>query len=584
MVIHHFNRIIKNKWVWGVFAVLISAFFAFDFIFDGRSDSRGPDGAGKLAGETVSRVQFDNARMDVSAEIRLLSGRDVSIASPQFNKMIWSRLVLLKVAADMSLNVSDEDVQAAIAQKFSDPQTGAFNNEAFYGAIRQNLNWPPERFEAFVRRQIQLQRVLSVAEASNWVSPLEISGGVRDATDKMTVRIARFQQTNAASIKLDDAAFKAYYESHTNSFTLPALTAVQYVRVPLKAAEIKATDEELRAHYEDTINNYGTNAFETVKSQVESDFRRVKQLEAVEDACTPTYNEVAAALGNALADSSIDQFAARAQEVLAKNGLAAAGKLDVKTSGRFSISGQKFVKDFMVGIDSVLPECKEFASTVSDLDAKEPSARFRMIAGSNAVYVVGLAEKLCTTEPRTLAYEEITNNASIRAEALADLKEQDFKKGVDKVRETVLADLKKTSKFDPKLFGGANVSTSITFVAQNAMRSGAFPDAYSIAPVAMRLAKGELSELIPTGLPGHGAVVYVEDRQPGDAAAGARAQFKARILQERDHQDGIFVLERMMQPQVRAWCEANMARLGVQPSEWASMEKRDSDDGEDSAD
>ena len=100
----------------------------------------------------------------------------------------------------------------------------------------------------------------------------------------------------------------------------------------------------------------------------------------------------------------------------------------------------------------------------------------------------------------------------------------------------------------------------------------------------MRLAKGELSELIPTGLPGHGAVVYVEDRQPGDAAAGARAQFKARILQERDHQDGIFVLERMMQPQVRAWCEANMARLGVQPSEWASMEKRDSDDGEDSAD
>ena len=53
MVIHHFNRIIKNKWVWGVFAVLISAFFAFDFIFDGRGDSRGFDGAGKLDGETV---------------------------------------------------------------------------------------------------------------------------------------------------------------------------------------------------------------------------------------------------------------------------------------------------------------------------------------------------------------------------------------------------------------------------------------------------------------------------------------------------------------------------------------------------
>ena len=36
MVIHHFNRIIRNKWIWGVFAVAISVFFAFDFLFTGR--------------------------------------------------------------------------------------------------------------------------------------------------------------------------------------------------------------------------------------------------------------------------------------------------------------------------------------------------------------------------------------------------------------------------------------------------------------------------------------------------------------------------------------------------------------------
>ncbi len=554
----------------------------FDFIFAG--ESRDPESAGKLGGETVSRAQFDEARADVLAEIRIPSGSEFSIASPQLNKMVWSRLVLLKVAEDMSLTVSDEDVQAAIAQKFADPQTGVFNNEAFYGAVRQMLGWPPERFKAFVRRQIQLQHVLSVVETSNWASPLDISGGVRDATDEITVRIANFQQTNAASIKLDDAAFKAYYESHTNSFALPALTAVQYVRVPLKDVEIKVTEEDLRTHFEDTIDRYGTNTFETVKAQVESDYRRIKQHEAVEEVCTPTYNEVTEALGNALADTSIEQFAARAQEVLAKKGLAMDCKLEVKTSGQFSFSYRKFVKGFMVGIDSVLPECRDFESTVSDLDAKEPSARFRIIPGSNAVYVVSLAENLCTAEPRTLAYEEITNNASIRADALADLREQEFKQDVEKVREAVLADLKKTSKLDPKLFGGANVSTSITFVAQTAMRSGAFPDAYSIIPVAMRLAKGELSELIPAGLPGHGAVVYVEDRKPGDAAAVLRAEFKASILKAQDQQDGIFVLERMMHPLVRAWCEANMARLGVKPSKWASMEKRDFEEDEDSPD
>ena len=34
MVIHQFNKLIRNKWVWGAFAIAISAFFAFDFLLD----------------------------------------------------------------------------------------------------------------------------------------------------------------------------------------------------------------------------------------------------------------------------------------------------------------------------------------------------------------------------------------------------------------------------------------------------------------------------------------------------------------------------------------------------------------------
>ena len=107
-------------------------------------------------------------------------------------------------------------------------------------------------------------------------------------------------------------------------------------------------------------------------------------------------------------------------------------------------------------------------------------------------------------------------------------------------------------------------------------------------PAVVRLAKGELSELIPTGIPGHGVVAYVEDRQPGQDAATARAQFKAGIQRERDNQGGFLIINRMMQPQVQAWCDANMANLDVQPSDWASMkdstDEGDSDDGEGSQD
>ena len=36
MVIHQFNKLIRNKWVWGVFAIIVSAAFCFEDLFSTR--------------------------------------------------------------------------------------------------------------------------------------------------------------------------------------------------------------------------------------------------------------------------------------------------------------------------------------------------------------------------------------------------------------------------------------------------------------------------------------------------------------------------------------------------------------------
>ena len=56
MVIQKFNKLIRNKWLWGAFAVAISAFFAFDFLIadlGAERPSEASGGAGTLAGEPV---------------------------------------------------------------------------------------------------------------------------------------------------------------------------------------------------------------------------------------------------------------------------------------------------------------------------------------------------------------------------------------------------------------------------------------------------------------------------------------------------------------------------------------------------
>ena len=90
MVIHQFNKLIRNKWVWGVFAVAISAFFAFDFLVADLND-RSPetDGgeAGTLAGEKVNAKTFtalaEEVRMTVAASLQKENGRQIKGAGSE---------------------------------------------------------------------------------------------------------------------------------------------------------------------------------------------------------------------------------------------------------------------------------------------------------------------------------------------------------------------------------------------------------------------------------------------------------------------------------------------------------------------
>jgi hypothetical protein len=56
MVILQFNKLIRNKWIWGVFAIIVGGAFAFDFLVDDLlRDDKGDRGdassVGTLGGE-----------------------------------------------------------------------------------------------------------------------------------------------------------------------------------------------------------------------------------------------------------------------------------------------------------------------------------------------------------------------------------------------------------------------------------------------------------------------------------------------------------------------------------------------------
>ncbi|MGN0852911.1 MAG: SurA N-terminal domain-containing protein [Kiritimatiellia bacterium] len=562
MVIQQFNRLIKNKWVWGVFAVAISAFFAFDFLFTGRDDEgRASATVGTLGDRDVTAREFNALTGDARGFGR---GRDTRSSNAEINRRAWQACAALQVAKAAHMEATDDEVRAAIRR---DPsfrgEGGAFSLRVYETLLREN-GMTPEMFEAFLKRRLTLNKLSQVVLGSaTWVSPTELEGAINDVTDKFTVRIAAFNDQNAGKVTVDDKAIEAYYKDNTNSIALPDCVKVKYVRfqadVPARLAGFKISDDELHEHYDATASRFettGTNGvtvtktFEEVKPILERELQLIASVEAYRtNLLFRVYPQDAAAAPAPADGKRIDRLERIAAEEKAK----------VETSKRFSLDG-RFVKGFMTRASAVAPGVSGFAQAVAELDYESEDLRYGVVAGTNAVYLIELAGPVEKAHvPPFAEAKEI-----IRPDALADARAKAFKADVEKARALLAADLAAGKPFDAKKLAGANVSTSIVFSVAGLQRD-AFPDSMYVGSATMKLAKGKLSDFIPTANPRRGLVVYVENREPGDAA---QAQMVRSQLRDELGQFAATALP-------SAWNEWNLARLGFTTSSLSSVDEPD---------
>ena len=536
MVIHQFNRLIKNKWVWGVFAIAISVFFAFDFLFvGGGNEGRASGTAGKLGGKDVSANEF----MQLVDEARGFGrGRDTKSSNAEINRQVWQTAAALQVAKAAKLEATDEDVKAAIRR---DPsfrgEGGAFNMNVYQMLLREN-GMNPERFEEFLKRRLTLNKLQQVVLGSAaWVSPMEIERTVADMTDTLTVKVARFSQDpkDAAAVKLDDAGLKKWYEANTNSLALPERIKIRYVKFDATKTNLLArmtvTDADIQEYYDTTADKYtttDTNGVETVKKleevrpEIEKTLRQIAAVECLETNLNARLVTDAAAKGVSRLDA-----------------IAKADGLKVETSPWFSFEQDKFVEGFMRRSYQILPGAENFIEQVGELDMEDDNFRYVVIRSDKAVWLV---EKCEVSPAHVPTFDEAKN--IIRGRALADAKAEAFKKTVDAV----------IAKGAAAVLATKDVSTNLTFSVAD-VSGYAFEDQGAVARAAMKLKKGEVSDCTVTR-PGRAVVVVCVDRKPGDAA-------KTMMVRERYMQGLSMMQGRAVAGEWRKW---NVERLGFKAS------------------
>ena len=545
MVIHQFNKLIRNKWVWGVFAIAISAFFAFDFLVAdlnrSSSDDRPSSGAGTLGGQAVDARLFS----DLVEEIRGFGQqRDWKRNAGEVNRAAWENYAALTVAKTDGLEATDAEIQAMIRNDSSFQQNGGFSFALYQALLRQN-GLTPERFEAYLKRRTTLMRVgQAVLASATWASPMELDQAIADMTDTFTVKVATFKQEkkDADAVKVDDAALKKWYEENKKSLELPERTKIRFVKYnatdPIVLAKMTVTEDEMRDRYDVTVDKYtstDTNGvevvkkFEEVKDGIEKELRQIAAVQYFET----NLNNRAYGVKSVSGKSRLDEIA---KEDGAK----------VETSDWFATDGG-YQEGFMKRASQICPGAQGFAEVVAELDPSSEDLRYGIVTSERAVWLVEKAE---TSAKHVPTFEEAKE--AIRPRALRDAKADAFKASVEAIAK-----------------GGAKaveavkgISTNITFTVADLRNSvAAFENQMAVARAAMKLQKGEVSEFTLTGT-GRAILVVCEDRVAGDAA-------KAMVLRSQVRDD-LAMLQLRQVPE--SWKKWNLERMGFETGDISSVE------------
>ena len=541
MVILQFNKLIRNKWVWGAFAVVISAAFCFDDLFTTRErEERSGGTAGTLAGEAVKAADFAIVADDIRG---LGRNRDWRRKTSEVNRLAWETLAGVAVAKRDGIEATDAEVREMIRNDRTFAVNGQFSFALYQGVLREN-SISPERFEAFLKRRLTMSRVAeAMLDAATWASPMEIDRAVADMTDVFTVRVARFTQTSeeADAVVLDDEGLKKWYDENSATIALPERIKLRMVKFDATdeqvLAKMEVSEDEMRDYYDSTVDKYtSTDAngvevvkeFDEVKGEIEKELRRVAAVQFFE-----TNLNYRAYSGES------DPSVSRLDKIAGEDGL------EVAVSDWFSIDGG-YVEGFMRPVSTICPGAKGLSEVVAELDSSSEDLRYGVVSSDKAVWLVEKAE---VSPAHTPAFEEAKD--AIRPKALRAAQGDAFKAAVEAIAaqgaEAVLAT--------------GNVSTNLTFAICD-LKQGDFDDQNYVASAVRKVSKGGVSEFTRTGS-NTAILVVCEDRVPGDAA-------KATLLNTQVRED-VVRLQAGQLPE--AWRKWNLDRLGFEPSDAASVEE-----------
>ena len=521
MMISKFNKLIRSKVLWIIFFVIIVfSFVIWAMPWPARSGMETEaTAAGMLDGKPVSFNEYNKARAYTMLELTMTLGKVPQIPpqlEKQMRKTAWKRVAALRMAENMGLRASDNDVVATIHNQPLFMTDGAFNQSIYQSFVMnylRNMGISEPQFEEYIREEIVLQKLHGLISQSVLISPYELQRAFRTITDEfdlqyLTIKTAAFSN----QVQISRSHAEAYFATNRTKFTLSPKVVVKYASfgVTNYLDRSKVTEEEALSYYNDNVDLFAqaTNAaYASTEGTNDLSFgRQYKPFAQVkEDIIDKIAKEKAR---DAAAEKATDFLTAllpgRDGKALSFEDAAKKYKVAVRVTPAFGI------EEPIKGVDA-FPYFNQAAFNLRTNSIEESYSD--AIPGEDYAYVLALTER---QEARTPKFSEVTNIV-FRAAFQEELKNV-AKKKAEAIRNVIENGLKSGQAFSKtasSLGFTANVLTNVTVMNANSITNNLRDLSYVLPAVLMRN-QGEVTDIIPAD--GDWMIAYVTKRTATDPA------------------------------------------------------------------
>ena len=566
MFIIKFNNMVKNKWIWGAFAVLVAVAFAgSDILGGGYGSDKGRDGSpGLLGGKPLDPALYQEAAR--SFEIEGAFG----FSSPEYDaRDVWKRCAAYRKAQELGIVVSDAEVTEAILHSSQFSDRNGFSKEAYDGLLSA-FRLSERQFEGFLRFRMTLDRLRSFVSGRATspdplippmyappmpnVSPFVPASVVEERAQGRTASYVLSyaclsNEHTAAGVTLSDDEIRDFWERHTNDlYRVPDRRSVAYVAFSSQGRDLPADrfEQACRDYFLEHEEEYDaarTNApAAPVEGFDETLFASVRA--DVEKAVRPI-------LSRDLACRAARDFARRFNPDYLR-----AGEPVPDFHATAAAEGMSVVTTLLFSADAApVPQAvaTEFAEEAFRLS--EPGEVTDLIGdpeSAAAFYVAALVEK----DPAHFQpFDEV-------AEAVADLAAQQkaseaFNADVERVHKSFMLGMEQGLSFtDLAATNGLEAVVGVPFSwASRTAADAPVPSPQQVAFSMVRLGPGDFcKDPIPTA---DGVLFFqVVDRTPGDETGLAQQRIEQSYVYGLEYDAAVW----------DAWLDSNLASMDPQPN------------------